>query len=167
VDFDAAYQASFDLAWRTLRRMGVPQSQIDDASQDVFVIVHRRLGDFEGRSTLKTWVAGIAIRVASDYRRKKRRRGMEMEIDESIIDPRPGPLEQASRAEARAIVDQILDELDVKQREVFVLMELEGLSAPEVADVLSVNLNTVYSRLRLGRRAFDAAVARRVSKGGA
>jgi RNA polymerase sigma-70 factor (ECF subfamily) len=156
--FNAVYEATFELAWRVLRRMGVAAPQLDDAAQDVFVVVHRRLPEFEGRSSLRTWVAGIAVRVAADYRRRFRRQGTQLDLDltEDLPDPKPDPAESVASAEARALVARLLLALPESQREVFVLVELEGLSAPEVAQAIGVNLNTVYSRLRLARRAFNA-----------
>src|SRR5437879_5462685 len=80
--FDSVYASTFDFAWRLLERLGVPHAQIDDAAQEVFVTVHRKLRGFQGRSSLKTWVAGIAARVASDARRAHRRRGQSVPLDE-------------------------------------------------------------------------------------
>src|SRR4051812_40957718 len=66
-DFETVYEEHFDLVWRTLERLGVASSAVDDALQDVFLVVHRRLGGFEGRSSLRTWIFGITLRIASDY----------------------------------------------------------------------------------------------------
>src|SRR5262249_6012708 len=90
--FRAAYDAFFDVVRRNLRRLGVEEASLDDALQDVFVVVHRRLGDFENRSTLKTWIIGIAVRVAADYRRRKRGPRMKP-LSEAIADRRPDPQE--------------------------------------------------------------------------
>jgi RNA polymerase sigma-70 factor (ECF subfamily) len=165
--FDAVYEDGFELVWRILRRMGVATAQLEDASQDVFLVVHRRLAGFEGRSKLKTWVAGIAIRVASDYRKRSRRdeSRYELGLDRELADPNGGPAEEVERREALALVHALLLELEPKQREVFVLVELEQMSAPEVAEALSANLNTVYSRLRLARKAFNASLERRQREG--
>lgn len=163
VGFEQAYDATFELAWRTLRRMGVSAAHLDDATQDVFVVVHRRLADFEGRSNLRTWVAGIAVRVASEYRRKARPYVDLDTLDTELIDPAPGPLEQYNRAQAHRLVRQLLRGLRAEQREVFVLTELEGMSVPEVAEALGIKLNTAYSRLRLSRQAFAAALGAQLS----
>ncbi len=153
--FDALYDRTFPLVWRTLQRLGVPHAQLDDSAQEVFAIVHRRLKDLSHGSGVRTWVAGIAVRVASDVRRAARRRGEHVELDEQVVDQRPGPHDQTSRREARRIVDTLLSALDDEKREVFVLAEMEGLSGPEISDALGVKLNTVYSRLRLAREAFE------------
>ena len=158
ISFEDVYAATFDFAWRLLKRLGVPDGHVDDAAQDVFVAVHRRLRDFAGRSTLKTWVAGIAVRVASDARRAQRRRGESVPLPDTLPDPRKSPLEVASNAEALRLVQLLLSGLQDDQREVFVLTEMEQMTAPEISLALGINLNTVYSRLRLARRDFDAAV---------
>jgi RNA polymerase sigma-70 factor (ECF subfamily) len=147
--------------WRSLRRLGIPQPQLDDAVQDVFLVVHRRLGEFEGRSTVKTWLFGIALRVASVHRRSAARRPTEPLTEEPADVAAPAAAESLSEArEAARLVHQLLDSLDEDRRAVFVLSELEQMTAPEISAALGVNLNTVYSRLRLARRDFDAALAR-------
>jgi RNA polymerase sigma-70 factor (ECF subfamily) len=157
--FEAVYEEHFDFVWRSLRRLGISEAQIDDAVQDVFVVVHRRLGDFEGRSTLKTWLFAIALRVASALRRTAARRPTEPLVDDPP-DERAGPTAASDAAEAARLVHRLLDCLDGDRRTVFVLSELEQMTAPEISAALSVNLNTVYSRLRLARRDFEAAFAR-------
>lgn len=154
-DFEALYDALFPLVWRTLQRLGVPAAQLDDGAQEVFTIVHRRLDTLQGPEVARTWVAGIAVRVASDVRRSLRRRGEHVGIDDGLTDLRPDPLDQAMRRQARSLVDSLLSGLDDTQREVFVLAEMEGLTGPEISQALNVKLNTVYSRLRLAREAFE------------
>ena len=154
------YDRHVAMVWRTLRALGVDEAALDDAVQDVFIVVHRKLADFEGRSALSTWIYGIARRVASQYRRRRRDR-----VDAAVLDrhPEPGrsPREDAERTQAARLVMALLAELDDDKREVFVLMELEQLAAPVVAEMLAIPVNTVYSRLRLGRQRFEAALARR------
>ena len=158
--FEALYEEHFDFVWRSLRRLGIPAAHIDDAVQDVFLVVHRRLGEFEGRSTVKTWLFGIALRVASVHRRSAARRPTEP-LTEEPADAAPAAAETLSEArEAARLVHQLLDCLDEDRRAVFVLSELEQMTAPEISAALGVNLNTVYSRLRLARRDFDAALSR-------
>ena len=158
--FEALYEEHFDFVWRSLRRLGIPAVHIDDAVQDVFLVVHRRLGEFEGRSTVKTWLFGIALRVASVHRRAAARRPTEP-LTEEPADAAPAAAETLSEArEAARLVHQLLECLDEDRRAVFVLSELEQMTAPEISAALGVNLNTVYSRLRLARRDFDAALSR-------
>lgn len=160
-DFASLYEAQFDFVWRSVRRLGVPERSLDDAVQDVFIVVHRRLAAFEGRSTIKSWLFGIARRVASDHRRRIDRKERTEELPVSCIDPlAPDPRAEAERSAAFAVLSSLLQNLDDDKREVFMLVELEEMSVPEVADAIGINLNTVYSRLRAARRDFDAAVAR-------
>src|SRR6185437_8084289 len=156
--FEEVYDEIFGFVWRSLRRLGVPEASIDDAVQDVFVVVHRRLADFEGRSSLKTWVFGIALRVARDHARTARRKGGLLPLDERIPDAAPDPAESLVRSEAVRELDRILGTLDEDKRAVFVLAEIEQMSAPEIAEALGVNVNTVYSRLRAARREVEAAL---------
>ncbi|MEM9189574.1 MAG: sigma-70 family RNA polymerase sigma factor [Myxococcota bacterium] len=161
--FDEVYEQWFDFVWRSCRRLGVAESQVDDAVQDVFVVVHRRLQDFEGRSTIKTWLFGITLRVVKDHRRsERRRRKPEAEpLRDSLVDDRAaGPMENVARAEAVRTLHALLDGMDDERREVFVMMEFEQMSAPEVAAALGVKVNTVYSRLRLARQSFEEGIKR-------
>jgi RNA polymerase sigma-70 factor (ECF subfamily) len=156
--FDEIYEAHFAFVWRVLRTLGVPDAAIDDAAQDVFVVVHRRLPEFEGRSAVTTWLFSIARRTAAAYRR---RTGRTEALDEEPVGT-SDPFASLSRARAAATVMAILDAMDDDKRIVFALVELEQLSVPEVARILELNLNTAYSRLRLARHAFELAVRERV-----
>lgn len=157
---DAAYREHFKSVWRVLRRLGVPASQVDDATQDVFLVVHRKLEAFDGRAPLRSWILAIAVRVASDYRRGALRARAD-ELGDTLADAAPTPAQRSEVQESIRLLHSVLAELDETKRAVFVLSELEQLSAPEIAGALGVNLNTVYSRLRAARRQFDAALARR------
>jgi RNA polymerase sigma-70 factor, ECF subfamily len=173
VEFDALYDEHFAFVWRTLRRLGVDPAAIDDAVQDVFVVVHRRLATFEGRSSLRTWLFGIVLRVARDQRRSARRKrshGLlppgEPAETEAVADPAPTPLESAARSEALRLLHDILDELDDDKREVIVMADLELMTVPEIAEGLGVNANTVYSRLRAARAHVEQAMARHRARDG-
>jgi RNA polymerase sigma-70 factor (ECF subfamily) len=164
--FPEVYEAYFAFVWRSARRLGAPALTIDDVVQETFVIVHRRLGEFEGRSSLKTWLFGIVLNVVRAHRRAlvaKHPHALRAQPDtelEGVRDTAPGPHEIATQAEAVRLVDRLLEALDDEKREVFVLAELEQLSAPEIATAVGIPLNTVYSRLRLARQEFAAAAAR-------
>ena len=161
LDFTAVYEDHFAFVWRSARRLGVPQRYLDDAVQDVFIVVHRRLADFEGRSSIKSWLFAIARRVAHDHRRRVSRKEQNEPLDDAMPDPHTAtPLEQAARAEASQILQQFLANLDDDKRDAFVLAELEQMTVPEIAAATSANVNTVYSRLRAARQAFDQVVAR-------
>ena len=86
LDFTAVYEEHFAFVWRSMRRLGVPDRLLDDAAQDVFIVVHRRLGEFEGRSTLKSWLFAIARRVAHDHRRRVGRKERTEELPEAVVD---------------------------------------------------------------------------------
>jgi RNA polymerase sigma-70 factor (ECF subfamily) len=160
LDFEAVYAEHAQFVWRSLARLGVPPEQIADGVQDVFVVVHRRLSDFEGRSSLRTWVFGIALRVASDLSRRARRHPSEP-LAETLPDPRgEAPFESAARSEAVNTLHRLLDELSPEQRAVFVLIELEQMSVPEAAVALAANIHTVTSRLKVARQKFEAALRR-------
>ena len=166
--FSGVYTAHVRFVWRVLRTLGVPESQIEDAVQDVFVVVHRRLGEWQGRAAITTWLFAIARRVALAHRRRASRSApAQVEpLSDELADDLPGggdPFAEMSRAQAAATVLAILDQLDDDKRTVFALVELEQLSVPEVARMLDLNLNTAYSRLRLARQAFEAAVKAKVT----
>jgi RNA polymerase sigma-70 factor (ECF subfamily) len=164
--FANVYEDYFAFVWRTVRRLGIPESLVDDVVQEVFVTVHRRLGAFQGRSSLRTWLFGIALNVVRAHRRSLRTKyphavATASPIDpESLVDLAAGPHDAAARREAARLVEQLLDALDDDKRAVFVLAELEQMSAPEIAAALELPVNTVYSRLRLARQEFAAAAAR-------
>lgn len=160
--FDAVYAEHFAFVWRALRRLGVREAHLDDASQEVWVVVHRRLGTYEGRSSLRTWLVGVAVRVASDHRRWRRRKDPHepMPDDPPFAAPGLSPEGAAERAQAARALDALLDEIPEERRAVFVLTELEAMSAPEVSEALGIPVNTVYSRLRVARSEFEAAAAR-------
>ena len=159
--FDAVYRETSALVFRALRRL-VPESCIDDAVQDVFLVVARRLDDFEGRSKTSTWVYGIVLRVAADHRRahKRRKRREQALAQEPEPEPVASPEAAHRSAEARRILHGILDSMDDDLREVFVLAEIEQLPGPEIATLLGLNPNTMYSRLRTARAEFEGIMKR-------
>lgn len=162
--FKGAYEAHFPHVWHTLRRLGVRQADLEDATHDVFVVVHRRWADFDPSRPVKPWLTGIAYRVAADERRRARHRREQVSEPGFAHDqPAKGrtPDELVAARQARALVQAALDGLDFDKRVVFVMHELEGMSAPEIAAVVEVPVNTVYSRLRAARARFKQAVKRR------
>jgi RNA polymerase sigma-70 factor (ECF subfamily) len=165
LDFTTLYEQHFNFVWRCARRLGVVDALLDDAVQDVFVVVHRRLADFEGRSSVKSWIFGITRRVAKDYRRRAARKDRgKVPVEGLIAVGEASPADLAQQAEARALLHQILESLDDQKREVFVLAELEEMTVPEIADAISANVNTVYSRLRAARRAFEQQISRLLAR---
>lgn len=145
-------------AWRAIRRFGVAERDADDACQEVFVVVHRRLGDFEWRSSARTWIYGIAARVAADYRKRAHvRREVITDAPPEVV-ATDDPHEHLSRRQARARLDAILDRLDDDKRAVFVLYEIEQATMQEIALALSCPLQTAYSRLHAARKIVSDAV---------
>jgi RNA polymerase sigma-70 factor (ECF subfamily) len=163
--FPAIYEQEFSYLWHTLRRLGTEARDLEDTVHDVFVVVHRRLGDYDATRPLRPWLFGIAYRVASQQRR---RAPPPMRAGEDALRELPddGPSAEALLAagQARSRVHRALEALPLEQRAVLIMHDLDGCSAPEVADALNVPLNTVYSRLRLARDKFVVAV--RSQRGG-
>jgi RNA polymerase sigma-70 factor (ECF subfamily) len=162
VSFKEVYDEHFRFVWRSLRRLGVPESDVADAVQDVFLVVHRRLCEFEGRSKVTTWLYGICYRVARDRRRLahvRRRSDDDGEIDQRP-DERADVAAAAERRQGLELLDNILDEMPIEQRAVFTLFELDALGGDAIAEVLEIPLGTVYSRLRIAREQFRRSLSR-------
>ncbi|HTQ02422.1 MAG TPA: RNA polymerase sigma factor [Polyangiaceae bacterium] len=157
---EALYDEHFAFVWRSLRGLGVAQSQLDDATQEVFVVVHRRGEEFERRSSVRTWLFAIAFRVAANFRRGAKRRAADP-LSSELESEQPTPEQGAERAEMVHFVERVLDGLEDGQRAAFTACILEGMSAPEAADALGLNVNTLYSRLRAVRAKFASALAKR------
>lgn len=162
-DFDVTslYRAHARTVWRTLLRLGVPELTIEDAVQQVFLTAFLRRQDFEGRSAALTWLLGIALGVAANARRAAAVRLLDPRHAADLPLPAPGPGADEALHQRRqlAALTRALDTLSPEQREAVVLLDLEQLTGPEVAQVLHVNLNTVYSRARLGRAALERALS--------
>jgi len=160
------YEANFNFVWRNACLLGVPQSSADDVVQDVFMIVQRRLQDYDGRASIQAWIFGILIRVVRDHRRSFRRKGarhvpLEPESGYDVTAaPSPSPVELAERAERRRLLERVLFELDEQKRTLLVLSELEQWTLREIAELFGSNTNTIHSRLRAAKRAFEQAYAR-------
>jgi len=156
------YEANFDFVWRTARRLGALDAHLDDVVQEVFVVVQRRLAEFEGRAELRTWLFSITRHVVRAHlRQSARSRGPALDEIGELVDSR------APSAESKLVHDEdtrllyaLLDELDEDKREVFVLSELEEMSGPAIAEALGLHLSNVYARVRVARQAFDAALRR-------
>lgn len=164
--FRVVYRDHFQLVWRGLKRLGVTEASLEDAVQDVFLIVYRRWHDFEGRSQLKTWIYGIAVRIAKDYRRAEARRSRRVQRLAELTAAEPdstAPADQAERREANRLCYRALGSLGDEERAVFVLVELEELSVREVATALQLHVRTCQRRLKSARRTFERAVTRELA----
>jgi RNA polymerase sigma-70 factor (ECF subfamily) len=161
--FRSMYDAHVDFVWRNLRRLGVASADVEDRTQEVFVIAHRRFDRFEDRGHgPRAWLFQIVIRVASDARRHRRRHpedsdGGVAELRGWIEPEQPAEL---ARQEALGRLDEALSTIAVTRRAVLVLHEIEEMTAPEIGRILSIPLNTVYSRLRVARAELEQALAR-------
>jgi RNA polymerase sigma-70 factor (ECF subfamily) len=165
--FAAVYDAHFAFVWRSVRRLGVVDSSIDDIVQDVFLVVHRQLARFRGESSVRSWLFAIASRVVRDSRRSLRRkpgnlggRGRIGDNVDLVADIAPSPHETVANGEAVRTLHAVLDAMRKERREVFILAELEQMSVVDIAAAVKTNANTIYSRLRAARADFERAVAR-------
>lgn len=159
-DFRLVFETECSFVWRVLRRLGLPEREVEDAAQDVFIVVHRHLREYDPSRPLRPWLFGICYRVAVAHRRRARTRNESIDDQvDAIDDSRPAD-EQVAAMQAQALVRRALDTLDLDRRAIFVMVEYEGYSMPEIAETLGVPLNTAYSRLRLAREQFVAAVRR-------
>ena len=160
--FTEVYEEHFRFVWRSMRRLGVPESDVADAVQDVFLVVHRRLGEFEGRSKVSTWLYGICYRVARDRRRLahvRRRSDDDGDMDERP-DERADVAAAAERRQGLELLETILDEMPIEQRAVFTLFELDAMGGDAIAEMLEIPVGTVYSRLRIAREQFRRSLSR-------
>jgi RNA polymerase sigma-70 factor, ECF subfamily len=161
--FDIVYEEHFDFVWRALRRYGVPDASLDDAIQDVFLVVQSRLATFEGRSSLRTWMFGIARRIARDHRPSARARTEAVSPD--TLDALPdieskSPLATLEAIEQARLLERLLAGLAPDKRAAFVLVELEQMTILEASEALHVNSNTMSSRVRAARQELEQAIAR-------
>jgi RNA polymerase sigma-70 factor (ECF subfamily) len=159
-DFDEVYRQHFPYVWRTLRRLGVAPADVEDVAHEVFVVVHRRLADFDGQRPLKPWLFGIAYRLASEDRRRARRRSEVVAPDLDLPGSAPLADDLIEFDERRRLVLDCLQTLTIEQRAVLILLDIDGETGADVAAAMGLPLQTVYSRLRAARKNFAAAVRR-------
>lgn len=150
-----AYEAYFELVWRTLRRLGVAEHHVEDAVQDVFLVVHRRWNEFLHHSSVKTWVLGISLRTSKQYNRRALRIAQtQFEFDDTQASP-DCPEFNVEQRQALARLTLVLQQLSYEHRSMLVLAELEELSMAEAAEALEIPVSTAYKRLRKAHRAFE------------
>ena len=162
------YREHARFVWLSLQRLGIHPSDLDDIAQDVFMIVHRRLDTFDRRARISTWLFGICMRVAANYRR--RRRWTREVLSGGIEDERPSAQAAADdilvRREQRELAERALNRLEVAKRATFVMFEIESLSCNEIAELMNVPVGTVYSRLHSARRQLEKNLARDIARRG-
>jgi RNA polymerase sigma-70 factor (ECF subfamily) len=154
------YRAHAGFVWRVVRRLGVAEEALEDVVHDVFLVVHRRLGDYDGRAALTTWLFGVARGVASNHRRGQARSLRKLSVAPTPT-PGPDPEARTEQAQAAAFVRGFLQGLDEDRRLLFELADLEGMKVPEIAEALGMNLNTAYARLRAVREQLSRSLAER------
>ena len=164
--FERIYDEHVDFVWRSARRLGIDEAAADDVVQRVFLVVHRRLKEFEGRSSMKTWLFSILLHTIRDHRRALRRKSPHLLSEPSDPDAiadtcvAHNPEEALERAEASRIIDALLDTLEEEKRIVFVMAELEQMTAIEIGQATGLDPKAVYSRLRAARTDFERAASK-------
>lgn len=160
VDFRGLYDANVAFVWRNLRRLGVHDAELEDRTQEVFLVAFRRASTFEDRGFgARAWLYQILLRVASDARRHRRRHPEEAaELDAEPAPDAADPSRLLERRREVEMLDRALATIDVARRAVLVLHEIEEMSAPEIATILEIPTNTVYSRLRVARAELELAL---------
>jgi len=164
--FESIYQQYFDFVWSSVRRLGVGAAAVDDVVQEVFIVIHSRIDTLQQPEALRSWIYSIVRRTVSTYHRSQRAR----EASGATLAAEPEarrqltPFDVAEQDEQVTLLGNLLQELDEPKREVFMMVELDELTVPEVAEILQIPLNTAYSRLRAARQAFEEALARRSTR---
>lgn len=168
--FETTYHQYFDFVWASALRLGVSAAAIDDVVQEIFIVIHAKLAELRQPQSLRSWIYGIVRRTVSDHHRSQRTKAAfgavfarELEVQQPST---PTPLDLTEQGDQVRLLWTILEGLEPLKREVFVLAELEEMSAPEIADALEIPLNTAYSRLRAARQAFEEGVARDAARRG-
>jgi RNA polymerase sigma-70 factor (ECF subfamily) len=165
-EFTAIYRAQFKNIWNFLSFLGIPRRDLEDVTHDVFVTVYRRLHTYDPLRPLRPWLTGVAVRVASDYRRRAHTYREVIMADVCPTEPRADAEAQLSKKQGLEILLRALDTLSFEHRAIIVLCEIEEHSVVEVAELLELPQNTLYSRLRRAREQFTTAVRSLSSRGG-
>jgi RNA polymerase sigma-70 factor (ECF subfamily) len=161
--FHRIYAAELSYVWSSLHRLGVPPRDVEDVAHETLLSVYRKLKDYDASRPLRPWLFGFAYRTAADYRKRMQRRpevGVEELASREPVHEGPDAEQELARHEDRALVALALQGMPIERSAAFVMMEIDGHSAPEVAEALGIPLNTVYSRMRVAREEFTAAVRR-------
>ncbi len=167
VTFEAMYQQEFDYVARSLRRLGAEPHEVKDLCHDVFLVAFQKLPTYDRHRPLRPWLFGIAFRAVSDSRGRAYRRREVTDVEVTAMPGGVDPHAQAEASQARRAVLAALQQVAPARRAVFVLHDLDGASAPDIAEALGTPLNTVYSRLRVARAEVTRALRSRLLEGGA
>ena len=161
--FVSIYRQYFDFVWSSVRRFGVNPASMDDVVQEVFIVIHARLHTVQNPETLRSWIYGVTRRTVSGYHRARRVKDASaaaLAVEPSVQPLPRTPFDLAEQNDQIKLLFNLLEELDEPKREVFLMVELDELTVPEIAEILEIPLNTAYSRLRVARQAFEEALAR-------
>jgi RNA polymerase sigma-70 factor (ECF subfamily) len=153
-EFRRLFAEHFAYVWHALRRLGVPDRDLEDLAHDVFLEVYRGRDRYDPARPLRAWLFGFAFRKASHYRRRARHRYEVQGDTDERAEAAPTALERVITTEALGVAHAALEALEIDRRAVFLMHEVDGIPIPEVAEALGIPLNTAYSRLRLARRDF-------------
>lgn len=166
--FEAVYHDYFEFVWAGARRLGVSTAALDDVVQEIFMVIHAKLHTVRQPQSLRSWIYGVVRRTVSDHHRAQRTRDASTGAYALVTElqnyaPRT-PSDIKERNDQAALLYSVLDEIDWPKREVFMLVELEQMTVPEVVEALEIPLNTAYSRLRAARIEFEEILARRAAR---
>lgn len=163
--FEELYALYFGFVWSSARRLGVRPTAMDDVVQEIFLVIHRRMPTLRQPESLRSWIYSVVRRTVSGHHRRQRKREAQdfalARHTQAREEAQLTPQELTEQSEDAKLLWELLAELDAAKREVLILVELEGMTAGEISEALQIPLNTVYSRLRTARLAFDAAFGRR------
>ena len=167
--FEDVYARWFDDVYRWIRAFGGLDADLDDLAQEVFIVVRRKLPEFDG-GNLAGWLYRIAQRTVRDHRRRAWIRRLLLKkqtwVGQDELSPRPlNPAELLERREAERVLAQILDKMTAIRRTTFILFEIEGYTGEEIAELESVPVNTVWTRLHYARKDFSSLIARAREEG--
>lgn len=166
-EFERVFETEFSYVWSSLKRLGIPERNLEDVTHDTFMVIYNHFSTYDRARPIRPWLFAFACRIASDYRKRASNARESLGVDELPDAPGSGPLQDAMLAskQATALVHAAIQTLGEERRAIFILAELDDVAMPDIARSLDLPLNTAYSRLRLAREDFRAAMVR--LKGGA
>jgi RNA polymerase sigma-70 factor (ECF subfamily) len=164
-DFREIFRTECSYVFHSLRRLGVHERDLEDVAHEVFLAIHRKLPEYDPSRPLRPWIFAFAFRFAADYRKLARHRREKLADDHGEApDSRESVDDRIDAERSRRLVLDALEALDLDKRAVFVMHEIDGNAMPAIATTLGIPVNTAYSRLRLAREQFAAAVKRLKSR---
>lgn len=166
LEFRAIYERWFSEVSRWIRAMGGPEAEREDLVQDVFLVVHRRLPDFDGQN-VAGWLYQIARHRVRDFRRLLWVRHLligGVPLSESLSKPGASPADSLETNEKRVLLERMLGKLNESERAAVVLFEIDGYSGEEIAEIQGVPVNTVWARIHKARKKLKASLAKHESR---